>query len=144
MYWIFLFVDFIGVFQAPIHIAPSIVHYGIMTVTQCKQACIGGNHTHAMVSNDTCWCGNQVDVDMIMVVDTPGALDRLVNSSHRHCHGNQIQHCPASRDKVDVYSLGITWQNKLLQSSHVDGGFLGVFFLDRSKILKESSRLTNE
>lgn len=94
-------------FKPPTHLGPSILRYGIMTLTQCKQVCIGGNHTYAILGNDTCWCGNQTDVDLL-VPDVSGTIDRVINSSQIYCPGNQLQRCPANRDTVDVYSIGIT------------------------------------
>ncbi|XP_061166819.1 uncharacterized protein LOC133175728 [Saccostrea echinata] len=98
--------DFIGVFQHPANLEPLILGYGIMTLTQCKQVCSGADQNFAMVGRNTCWCGNQTDVDLL-TPDSLGASNRLLGNSNAFCLGNNIQHCPDA-DKVDVYNLDIT------------------------------------
>ncbi|XP_048728575.2 uncharacterized protein LOC125646371 isoform X2 [Ostrea edulis] len=127
--------DFIGVFKPPTHLGPSILRYGIMTLTQCKQVCIGGNHTYAILGNDTCWCGNQTDVDLL-VPDVSGTIDRVINSSQIYCPGNQLQRCPANRDNVDVYSIEFDLEFPAASCDHLYSH--GVFFNATYKIQNEN------
>lgn len=98
------FVDFIGVYQPPVHLEPTIPGFGLMTLTQCKQVCIGGDHTVAMVSRDTCWCGTLADVTGLTQAPS-GDSERLSSPIDTFCIGNNIQRC-SSKDYVYAYQLG--------------------------------------
>lgn len=98
------FVDFIGVYQPPVSLEPAIPGFGLMTLTQCKQVCIGGDHTVAMVSRDTCWCGSQADVTGLTQAPS-GNSERLSSTPDTFCLGNNIQRC-SSKDYVYAYQLG--------------------------------------
>ncbi|XP_062578241.1 uncharacterized protein LOC134240154 [Saccostrea cucullata] len=95
--------DFVGVFQQPTNLVPLILRYGIMTLTQCKQVCVGADQRFAMVGRDTCWCGNSTDVDSL-TLDFSGASKRRTGTNETFCQGNNIQRCPDG-EKVDVYNL---------------------------------------
>lgn len=98
------FLDFLGVFKQPVNIEPAIYGYGLMTLTQCKQACIGGGHELAMVGRDSCWCSAMTDLNSL-VPDLIGESERLNSTSQTYCLGNDIQRC-ANTGSVDVYDLG--------------------------------------
>lgn len=126
--------DFIGVYQPPVHLEPTIPGFGLMTLTQCKQVCIGGDHTVAMVSRDTCWCGTLADVTGLTQAPS-GDSERLSSPVDTFCLGNNIQRC-SSKDYVYAYQLDYDQDYPASSCDHLYSN--GVYFNSTYNILNDN------
>lgn len=99
--YMFTFADFVGCYSKG-DISPMttiLANYPSMTVTLCKQLCLGSDYSQAGIGNVDCFCGTSGDLWGL----TPASADNTCNTI---CNGNALQYCGGTGSKISLFDIG--------------------------------------